>query len=70
MHVFFFSLFTVELREHNSMYKKLSLVFTKIAKRDTGFYRCVARNARTITAERKVELTVVGIQISNFMCDM
>ncbi|VDK89706.1 unnamed protein product [Litomosoides sigmodontis] len=54
------SLFTVELREHGSMYKKLSLVFTKVAKRDSGFYRCVARNSRTITAERKVELTVIG----------
>ncbi|CAG9538037.1 unnamed protein product, partial [Cercopithifilaria johnstoni] len=53
------SLFTVELREHDSMYKKLSLVFNQIAKRDTGFYRCVARNPRRISANRKVELIVV-----------
>uniref|UniRef100_A0A183D0X6 Ig-like domain-containing protein n=1 Tax=Gongylonema pulchrum TaxID=637853 RepID=A0A183D0X6_9BILA len=33
------SLFTVELQEHDSMYKKLSLVFTRIAKRDAGFYK-------------------------------
>ncbi|VBB34608.1 unnamed protein product, partial [Acanthocheilonema viteae] len=53
------SLFTVELREHDTMYKKLSLVFTRIAKRDTGFYRCVARNSRRMSADWKVELIVV-----------
>uniref|UniRef100_A0A915PNU2 Uncharacterized protein n=1 Tax=Setaria digitata TaxID=48799 RepID=A0A915PNU2_9BILA len=53
------SLFTVELREHGSMYKKLSLVFTQIAKRDTGFYKCVARNSRRISADWAVELIVV-----------
>uniref|UniRef100_A0A183I2I0 Fibronectin type III domain protein n=1 Tax=Onchocerca flexuosa TaxID=387005 RepID=A0A183I2I0_9BILA len=53
------SLFTIKLREHDSMYKKLSLVFTQIAKRDTGFYRCVARNSRRMSADWKVELIVV-----------
>uniref|UniRef100_A0A8R1TVH0 Fibronectin type-III domain-containing protein n=1 Tax=Onchocerca volvulus TaxID=6282 RepID=A0A8R1TVH0_ONCVO len=53
------SLFTVKLREHDSMYKKLSLVFTQIAKRDTGFYRCVARNSKRMSADWKVELIVV-----------
>ncbi|EFO21863.2 hypothetical protein LOAG_06622 [Loa loa] len=53
------SLFTVELREHDSMYKKLSLVFTQIAKRDTGFYKCVARNSRRMSAYWKVEIIVV-----------
>ncbi|VDN90219.1 unnamed protein product [Brugia pahangi] len=53
------SLFTVELREHNTMYKKLSLVFTQIAKRDTGIYKCVARNSRRISANWKVEIIVV-----------
>uniref|UniRef100_A0A0R3S343 Ig-like domain-containing protein n=1 Tax=Elaeophora elaphi TaxID=1147741 RepID=A0A0R3S343_9BILA len=53
------SLFTVELREHESMYRKLSLVFTQIAKRDTGFYRCVARSSRRMSADWKVELIVV-----------
>uniref|UniRef100_A0AAF5PG80 Fibronectin type III domain-containing protein n=2 Tax=Wuchereria bancrofti TaxID=6293 RepID=A0AAF5PG80_WUCBA len=53
------SLFTVELREHDSMYKKLSLVFTQIAKRDTGIYKCVARNSRRISANWKVEIIVV-----------
>lgn len=60
LYTFIFSLFTVELREHDSMYKKLSLVFTQIAKRDTGFYRCVARNPRRMSADWKVELIVVG----------
>ncbi|KAM3726858.1 Neuronal immunoglobulin domain-containing protein [Dirofilaria immitis] len=53
------SLFTVELREHDSMYKKLSLVFTQIAKRDTGFYKCVASNSRRTSADWKIELIVV-----------
>ncbi|VDN05874.1 unnamed protein product [Thelazia callipaeda] len=53
------SLFTVELKEHGSGYKKLSLVFTQIAERDTGFYKCVAENSQMITGEWEIELIVL-----------
>lgn len=53
------SLFTVELQEHGTMHKKLSLVFTRVAQRDAGFYKCVARNAKMMTADWEVELIVV-----------
>lgn len=42
------------------MHKKLSLVFTRVAQRDAGFYKCVARNAKMMTADWEVELIVVG----------
>ncbi|VDN55844.1 unnamed protein product [Dracunculus medinensis] len=54
------SVFTIGLHEYGTKNKKLSLVFTKIAKRDAGIYKCVGSDSSGRIYQRDIEIIIVG----------
>lgn len=58
--IYLFSVFTIGLHEYGTKNKKLSLVFTKIAKRDAGIYKCVGSDSSGRIYQRDIEIIIVG----------